>query len=150
MCPVRHPPLHHSHHQRGARGVEQTAIGRIAQDLPVCRQNGGIEKAADVGQFGLGFLLVQGGNGLQRQLCRHLALWVSAHAVRQQKQARAVGIAIAHAVFVFFAPTLAADLEYRKFHLGRTLVAATVTGFLLSATILSNCMRTFSATLSLV
>ena len=112
--------------------------------------DGRVKKTVDIRQFGLGFLLVQGGNGLQRQLRRHFTVRMAAHAIGQQKQTGAIGIAIAHAVFVFFAPALATDLEYRKLHFGLTAGAGAVAGFLLSATILSNCMRTFSATLSLV
>jgi hypothetical protein len=69
-----------------------------------------VQEAQRVGQRRLGLALEDRGQRLQRQLRRHLALGVAAHAVGQREQARVPRVAVAHAVFVLFAAALAADL----------------------------------------
>ena len=102
------------------------------------------------------FVLADGMGGTLKVKSRrnwrcNFALRVAAHAVGQHKQTRLAGIAITHAIFVFFASTAATDLKDGKFHLKRvTALAAFFAVFLVSDTMLSNCNRTFSLTLSLV
>jgi len=82
----------------------------------VRRGERGGEEFGDVRDDRLCFLLIQRGDGLQRQLGGDFAFGVAAHAVRQDEQAGFPRVAITHAVFVFFAPALAADLENGEFH----------------------------------
>jgi hypothetical protein len=116
-----------------------------------CAAITGGEEGRHVVDLGVGLFLVQGRDRLQRQLRRHLALRVAAHAIGQQKDARGPRVAVAHAVFVELAAALARDLKNRKFHLGLITEAAILfVLFLVSVTMVSNWRRTFSATTAFV
>ena len=146
--------LHHGNHQGSAGRVHHALVAGIAQDLVVRRQQRGGQELLHVLQRGLGLALEQGGHGLHGDLGCHLAFGVPPHAIGQHKEARLPRVAVAHAVFVLFAATAAADLEYGEFHLGLTPIPVASptfwTFFLVSDTRVSSCMRIFSATLSLV
>ena len=151
MRPISRIILNNCHHQRGARRVGELHVIGIAQNGAMGRHDGNTEKTLDVRQFGLCLFLIQSGNGLQRQVRGQFTCRVAPHAVCQQKQPRAVGIAIPHAVFVFLPTTLATDLKDGKLHFGLIPgVAVVALPRRVSPTMLSNCMRTFSVTLSLV
>jgi hypothetical protein len=86
--------------------VQHAFFAGVADDLVVRRHERRREKFGHVLHDRARLFLVQGRDGLQRQLGRDLALGVAAHAVGQHKQARFARVAIAHAVFVLFAPPL--------------------------------------------
>ncbi len=71
----------------GARGVDQRLFGGVAQQLVMSGHHAIGEKATRILEFGLGFALEHGGQGLQRQLRSHLAFRVTAHAVGDGKEA---------------------------------------------------------------
>jgi len=102
-------------------------------------------------RVGLGLLLEQVGHRLDRQLRRHLALRMPAHAIGQREQHRLAGVAVAHAVFVLLATALAAELVDGKLHgAHRWVTSEAGRPFLPSGEIrFSNCWRTLSATLGL-
>ena len=115
------------------------------------RHDGRGQEGGHVRDLGVGLLLVHRRYRLQRQLGRHLTLWMPAHAIGQQQDARAARVAVAHAVFIELATAFAADLKDGKFHFGLTTELAMLrVFFLVSVTMVSNCSRTFSATESLV
>ena len=143
--------LQHAQNQRGARRVEHAAFARVADDLVVRGQQGVAQELAHIGQLGPSFALEQGRDGLQRQLGGDFAFGVAAHAIGQDEQGGVPGVAIAHPVFIFFTTTTAADLKDRELHLSLAPAAGLALGSgFLSASMVSNCKRTFSPTESLV
>lgn len=117
----------------------------------MCRHQRRRQKHGHILDDGARLFLVQRRHDLQRELGGDFALGVPAHAVGQHKKAGLAGVAVAHAIFVFFAPAFATDLKDRKLHFVLAPKIVTLRRFFLVSVItLSNCSRTFSPTVSLV
>ena len=110
MRPVRGVALQETGDHGGARRVDQRFLRRVTQQLVVAGDRGLLQEAQRVGQRRLAIALEHRRERLQRDLRRDLAFGVAAHAVGEREQARVTRVAVAHAVFVFLAAALAADL----------------------------------------
>ena len=139
MNPARRPALHDHRHHRGAGHIGHRLANRVAQDLAVRPHQGRAQERVDVGQLRPGLVVKQTGNHLQGQFGCDLALRVPAHAVGEQEQRRAAGIAVAHAIFVVVPAALAAELKNGELHF--SLLPTPVifwTFFRVSVTMVSN------------